>query len=236
MDIGTVIQGRAAKFEGVAELAPCMTVVSRALGVHDGIRERHAAVSQDAKLTTLGRQADLRQFIGDKLSAEIYRSERSVEFLGARLAAWRTRLGPQPVDKTNVAAAVLRSDARAMLREKGVSKSAALLLAEDADPVLIEAALEGPPALSGLTSQIHGQVLGAYIEKHHGPELRRIERAEAALEVADVATQVAATTARAAADFPDDRVFADFVSDSVGEPRRKGIVIGIGQEWPNAFA
>jgi hypothetical protein len=49
----------------------------------------------------------------------------------------------------------------------------------------------------------------------HGHFLAQIERAEEAIELVDVAARVAFNTARDAAEFPSDAVFASFVETSV---------------------
>ncbi len=235
MDIADVIRGRASKFEGIANLEPFIRTMNRALTVHEAVHAQHATVAKDGKLTALGRQAEMRRHVAEKAAPHLYQSQKSVALLSAKVAAWRSRLQPPAPDKADASRAVLRADARVMLRGMSVSARAALLLADDADPLLIEAALEAPAALSGLTNPIREQLLESYLEKNHGPELRKIEEADAALELATVAVQVSTTTLRAACEFHNDMMFAEFIETALGKEKAANIVLGVGQEFGGAL-
>jgi len=103
------------------------------------------------------------------------------------------------------------------------------------DPLMRDAALEAPNVMSGITDQIRAHVVDDYMEKTHGDELRGIEQAEEALELADVAVQVATGTVRAAGEFLNQTQFADFIASTLGDQRRANIEAGISQELAGAL-
>jgi hypothetical protein len=91
-----------------------------------------------------------------------------------------------------------------------------LLLAPDADLSLLEAALETFDTMSGIDPQVRELITTNIIERRHPGALAAIERAEEAIELVDVAARVAFSTARDAAEFPNDSTFSKFVETSVG--------------------
>ena len=81
------------------------------------------------------------------------------------------------------------------LRGLNLSERMGLLL-QDPDETLLAAALEGPPALSGLTAEMRADVEQAYVRKHHAPKLRAMEDAQEALDVVGAAAEIAVMEVR----------------------------------------
>jgi hypothetical protein len=136
-----------------------------------------------------------------------------------------TRLGARKAHLASMAAALQDAlehafgfmEMRQMLRAiKNPGERLKLLLADDADPSMMEAALEAPNAMSGIDDQMRQLITTSVIERLHPGALAQIERAEEAIELVDVAARVAFNTARDAAEFPNDPTFASFVETSVG--------------------
>lgn len=236
MSIADTIRARASKFEGDANFAPMMITVSRALAVHAGAVAARDAVTRDDNLTPIGRAAEMRRHVAEKVAPYLLQCQKSVELIAAKLTASRAKLGPPPPDKTNAAAAVVRMEIRNMLRAlPSPSARAAMLLASEADPRMIEAAIEGFPALSGISDQIRAEIIKGYIEKHHEADLSRLEQAEEALELARAATDVAAATLCIAGEFATEAALSEFVAKAVGKDKATNIALGVDQEFATAL-
>lgn len=211
----TVLE-RAGFMSEVPALQPALAAITRALDVHTKMRTKAADVAKDTHRTPLGKQDVLRKFVGEN-AHEVLRIRKTVDVMRTKLTERRAKLMPAKADPSNVASAVMRMEMRQMLRGiKNPGERLRLLLDNDADTSMLEAALEAPNAMSGITDQMRELITTSVIERNHPGALAQIEKAEEAIELVDVAARVAFNTARDAAEFPNDAVFSKFVETSVG--------------------
>jgi hypothetical protein len=88
-----------------------------------------------------------------------------------------------------------------MLRGLDLTKRLSML-PQNPDPLLVAAALEGPPELSGLTPEMRGDIEHAYVKAHHAPKLRTLDELQEALDVVGAAAEIAAMNIRNSVDLP----------------------------------
>src|SRR4051794_3550073 len=125
------------KYDDIPWLAPVKAQMDRAFAAEDEFRAHHDKVAKNQHLSPIGRQDAMKTFVGEK-AHELHRARKAVDVARAKLADRRAKLLPPPPDKTDVAAAVLRSEMRQMLKGvKNAGERMRMLLAPDADPTLL---------------------------------------------------------------------------------------------------
>jgi hypothetical protein len=194
---------------------PAKIELSRILDTHDQVRAEHARIAADPNLSALGKQDATRKYLATTASKHLVRAQRSVETMRGKIAERRANLRPPVPDKTDASAAILRSEMRSQLRGMKQGERMQLLLAPDADPALIAAALEAPNFSSGITDQTRTLLTNSVIEKRYPGASAALESAEDAVEILTAAVQVTERTVYAAGDFPSGKVFSDFIAQAV---------------------
>lgn len=211
----TILQ-RAARFSTDPVLQPAFDAISRALDTHTKIRAKALDVSKDTHRTALGKRDVMQKYVGEN-AHELVRARKAGDTLRAKIAERRAKLLPAAPDPSNVASAMLRSEIRQMLRGmKNHGDRLKALLATDADTTFLEAVLEAPNAMSGITDDQRELIQTSAMERLHPGALAAIEAAEEAIELVDVAARVVFETARDAGEFPTNSVFSTFVETTVG--------------------
>lgn len=185
----------------------------------DEFRAESEKIAKNDKLSPLGKREKVQEFVG-KEAHRVMRARRTLEKIETKFEAKRSALQPKAPDPTNLAAAVARSDLRSMLRGLPIGKRMELLLAPDADPVLLQAALELPGYASGMNDDTRKLVLERVIEREQPGALATIAREQEAIQVLRAATQVVTDTMRSVGEFPNDRVMNQFLQDAVGDTSR----------------
>ncbi|MBN8963030.1 MAG: hypothetical protein J0H71_18000 [Rhizobiales bacterium] len=197
------------------ELAPVKSALERVVKFHRTVREKHAEIANNPNLSSLGRKDAMRAFVADH-AHEFVRVRKAVESVQEKIAAQRAKLVPPAPDTADVAAAVLRSEMRTMLRAMKPAERAKFLLASDADPTMLAAVLEAPNVASGIEVDTRQRVFDRVVEATHPGEAARLDTAERAAELLRAAARVTFDTGSAAADFPDTATFSKAVDDAVG--------------------
>lgn len=215
----STLSDRMARYDAVPGLAPVRAAFHRALDTHKTFRAKAAEIAKDDKRTALGKREKAQAYIGTE-AHRVLRTHKTVEKIKGKFADREKALQPKAPDPANVAAAVARSDLRNMLRGMPIGQKMALLLAPDADPMLLSAALELPNYASGINDQTRQLITAAVIERENPGALAALERDREALELLEVATRVLDNTARDVAGFPNDAVLSDFLAKSVGDTAR----------------
>jgi hypothetical protein len=150
---------------------------------------KRAELAKRGTLSAKGIAEEVQAFADKGITPELKKFREQVKADRANLEQRRLKLGTPTIDKSDVAAAVLRSEHRSYLRSLGMGERARLLL-EAVDPVMLTAALEAP-ALSGLDEQLLGKVRQAHIERTAPDELKAIAEAEEAFTLVDTAIALA---------------------------------------------
>lgn len=208
-----------APFDGVPRLAPVKAALDRILDAHDSMREKHAAIGKDSKLSAEGRKDAVRKHLAEATGRDLYRAGKAVEAMRAKLDKERAALVTLAPDKDGGA---MREEMRTVLRGLDIGRRAAMLMAPNADANLLRAAIEAPDFLSGIDANIRAAVADRIVEMAHPGALAELERDAAAVEVLEAACRVTANAARTAGEFPTDGLFAEFLNEAVA-PRTAAI-------------
>jgi hypothetical protein len=150
-----------------------------ALDAIDQIAEMRATIDADKMSSQLGKTQQLRDF-APTLAPAVAKARGAIA--GAKEAIERQREGlmPRVKDRNDVASAMLRSDFRRFNQGRPVAD---IIRTVESDPTAMEALFEGPPELNGLTSEIRGQILKAYLERHAGELLAAISDQTSAVDL-----------------------------------------------------
>jgi hypothetical protein len=214
--IEQTLSDRMSRYDNVPGLAPVRRAFNQALDVHQTFRTKAAEVAKDTHKTAIGKQDALRKYIGAE-AHRVVRARKTLEKAQSKLAEKRKALQPKAPDKTDVAAAVARSDLRGMLRGMPIGKRMGLLLADNADPMLLAAALELPNYASDINDETRRLVTERVIEREQPGALAKIEIESEALAMLAVANRVLENTARDVAEFPNNQILNDFLEKAVGD-------------------
>lgn len=200
-----------------AKFQPIKTAMEAALDARDAVRAEHAKIAADTRLTGEGRRDATRAFVADKPALAVRLARASAERVRGKLKAAREKLAPPKPDKTDLAAAVMRSELRGMLRAMTASARIAAVLSPNADDMLLQSVLDAPNVATGIDQETRERVYAAAVERAHPGELAKIQEVEDALELLDAAVGVAVEDMRSAAGFPDKRALAEFLDASTKE-------------------
>lgn len=177
------------EYDNLGISAAAKRAMERSLDVRDAIESKRAKIAADKDLSEAGRTKALHRFVTEQAPA-IAKGDRELALAQRKLRDHKLSLTPRVTNKTDVVAAMLRQETRAMLR--GMDRSAALQLLFDAvrsgrDLVMIEAVFDAPPALSGLDAAGAETVLNFLLDNHAAQELKAIADQSEALELVQAA-------------------------------------------------
>lgn len=136
-------------------------------------------IAKPGRLSPAGVGEELRAWLAGGLVGEVKRARKTAEDGLAMLAEQRAKLATPTFDASDTIGAAHRKEAREYLRSLDRAERLKIL-SEDADPLLVAAALE-IPALSGLDKPMIEALQRVYVEKTHGETLAQIEEREEAL-------------------------------------------------------
>ena len=162
-------------------------------------------ITGDEKLSPVGRTDAIRK-AAKEAAARLRAAEASAADELADLRADHAELAQVPVDKADLARAVLRMEIRQWLRAMPAGERVVILMGENADIAILDAALSGPPALAGLTPETVDTVRARYIELAHPNEAGNLAGGLEASEFAKSAIDIAKNDLRRAVSFgrPDE--------------------------------
>ncbi|WP_426615244.1 hypothetical protein [Bradyrhizobium sp. McL0616] len=211
------------RFADVASLKHVQSAFKVTLDAHKTLKKEAAEmvkkVAADNRLTPVGRREKMQEYVG-KESHRVLRAQRTLAKIREQHEAQRVAIQPRAADRTDLVGAVARSDLRSMLRGMPIGKSMQLLLAPDADPILLAAVLELPNYASGINDETRRAVTERVIEREHPGALAALERDAEAVELLGVVTRVLEDTARDIGEFPNAKLLQAFVEQSVGDTSR----------------
>lgn len=205
------------KWSAEGRLAPAKATLNRALGLPATVQAERAKAATDPNLTAAGQAEATRKFLAGDTAANLLHAKRSAEAMRKQINAWWASLQPPAPDKSDMAAAVLRSEMRAMLREMPNGSRIKMLLSDDVDPRILQAVLEAPDAMSAITGDLREKIVARSIERDHPDDVRAIKEAEDALQLVDVSVRVAFEAVRSAGDFKSDEELDSFLTESLGQ-------------------
>jgi hypothetical protein len=175
---------------------PLLADLKAVLETAESFSSKATIIRIDNHLSVEGRAARTAKLVKSTLR-DLHDLAAPVDSKRAELATLVARIKPTSFEPTDVAAALLRSEARAAVRNMSLSERAAVLTGEKADPMFIDSVLEAPAILSGLDPHLYGQVMEGRLETLFASEAAEadvlsteIAEADAILELAkqDVAS------------------------------------------------
>jgi hypothetical protein len=198
--------------DGVPALEPAKIALVRTFAFQDEVRAERVKVEGNKNLSPIGRRDAMQKFVAEK-AHELHRARKTVDTMRAKLDERRAKLAPTAPDVTGT---IKRGEMRTMLRGMNIGQRMKLLTSLNPDPTWIQAVLEMPNEMSGIDPQTRELVMSAVVERAHPGALARIEQAEEAIVVVNAAVEVTFNTVRDAAEFPNNAVLSDFVTQSIG--------------------
>lgn len=214
---------RMKRFDHIGSLKHVRSAFDAAINTHLTVRssaqEVAAKLAKDNRLTPIGRKDKMHEHVS-KDAHKVMRVQKTLQKIREQHAQERASVQPKAPDRTDVAAAVARSDLRSMLRAMQMAKATQLLIGPQADAILQAAVLELPNYASGINDEIRRIVTEQVIEREHPGALAELEQKAEAIELLGVAVHVLEKTFREVAEFPNEKFLNDFIEKSVGDTSR----------------
>lgn len=210
----SIMRERFGRFDNVKEIEFVRRAFESTLTAREQFLAKASEIEKDANLSPIGRQERMRDFVSQNAHA-IRRAKLSLTKAVERHAAERARLVPKPDPST----ADLRRELRQVLREQTQGARVKVLLSDDSDPLIWEAAIEGLNLTSGIDDATREMVLGRLIERRSPGALAAWEVRGDAIAHLNAATRMLETTAQKIADVPP-HAFDAFVEKAVGNEAR----------------
>jgi hypothetical protein len=199
----------------VPALDAAKIALTRTFTLADELRAHQAKVAADPNLSPMGRLDSIHKVFAEKTAPELHRARKTVETMRVNVAKRRERLVPPAADKTDPAAISMRAEARAVVRAMNPGQRAKMLMARDADPMLLAAVLEAPSWMTGVQDDVRTYITNAVIEKAHPGALAVIDSANDAIDSLEGAIQYATQDICAIAEFPSWNVLDIFIQRSL---------------------
>ncbi|WP_281803501.1 hypothetical protein [Methylocystis echinoides] len=165
-----------------ADIEAAALIVSR-------LEEKAKAVRADAHLSEAGRWDALRKELAGGARSHLAQLQKNNLAALASIAAQKKALLPAVKDRTDTIGEMRRAELRAFLR--GLPQGERTKMALSGDPAMIEALVDQPAVLSGLSEELRAQAVDVYVAKTHGETAARIEADQEALENVRVALHLA---------------------------------------------
>ncbi len=119
----------------------------------DASRERSKALSRDPNFTDAGRRSQMADWYKGAGRGALAGTHKALQAAEEAIAARRGNMAAIAIDKTDVAAAMLRSELRTWLRSMQPADRIARLTMGDLPAEAVAAILEAPAELSGVTAK-----------------------------------------------------------------------------------
>lgn len=177
-----------------------------------GLKEAGAQFRASGRLTEVG----IREAIKDKAKSEtvpaLRRAQHELRRTRENITAYRNKLVAPTIDKTDVAAAMLRQEIRAQL---GAMKESdrIRLLAETKDVRILDAYQE-LPTFCRIPADIAADLAEARLEASHGKEVRQIREAQQAAEIVEAMLNDAMREVGKDLAMPSVAAFNSFVTEA----------------------
>src|SRR6266404_3984541 len=207
---------QASKYDAVSGLQPVTASIRRAMTAFDSFNAEARKIGADGNLSAAGKKQKVTKFVYDS-AHELIRVRMAAEKAKGNLAKRRAKLQPSPIDKTDAAAAAIRSELRAQLVRMSAGERKAFL--PTADPMFWHAVLEAPNALTGIDGDTRQAVQTLAVESAHPGSLAKLEHDGEAVQLLAVASRVLSELAAEVAELPNAAALDDFVNTAVPDAR-----------------
>lgn len=160
-------------------------------------------------LTQTGLARAVRDHAATATVPVLRRAAATVERARGDIEARRSALAVPSPDPSDLAGAILRADIRTVLRSMSAAEAMGHVLAPDADLATVQAALEAPAFVSGLTPALQADLRKRLVDARCGDQIDALEAEAAAVELAGSAVAMAVSDLRNATDFNGDETAFD---------------------------
>lgn len=187
MSITDELRRRIAAFDNVAKSYPVRLAAIRACAAAEELADRKRSIDADDSLSPKGKADALRKAAAERVEqAKI--DAKNVGQLIAEMRDARQKLGACDIDKSDFAAAMLRTQVRAWLMEQGPGVAMSHLAA--GDQTILEAVAEAPLGMLGLNRAEVETVMMRLAEVRNPAQVREIEQLTEAANVAQAAVTI----------------------------------------------
>ena len=168
------------------------SVYMSALNSVDAAEARKASALSSGKYTAEGAKSDVLAFAAQKLAPVLHRGRQVVESAKREVAERRAALKPAPIDKTDFAGALLRSEMRGWLASKSQKERDEFVRdnLDKLDPEMARAFTEMPAEVSGISPVQRDLLADRALEAAHPGELAEITQLERAIQLAERAVEL----------------------------------------------
>jgi hypothetical protein len=175
-------------------------------------------VAADQNLSPQGKQARMREWFETDAAPTLRAARQAAQAARTALAQTRANLSTSKIDKTDIAGAVVRGEIRSWLR--GLDPAArTALITTGGSPEILQAILEAPPVLTGLSETQFKQVENHALAGSSPEGVAKMQAIREALEAVESAERAASLTLQDAAN-----VSSDDLASAVGDPTSADIL------------
>jgi hypothetical protein len=207
---------QSAQFDGVPGLEQVMAGFNRTMGAFEKIEAEARAVLSDTNLSQTGQQNAIAAVLRTNVP-ELLRAKVAANSSAAALVKRRAALKPAPIDKANMAEAIVRSDIRKKLSDMDAGDRKVFLVG-DLDPITCAAILEAPAAISGIDSATRDIVQKKAVEHANPGALVKLQRDADAVQLLGFASRALREMAAEAAGL-DVAALDDFIDAAIPDQR-----------------
>ena len=199
----------------VSGLPTVTAAIERAMVVHDKLADEHSTLAADLQLSDLGKKSKIGKVVLANVH-EVIRIRAAAAKAKDALAKRAAALQPPPIDRTDVAGAVLRGQFRDRIAKMSPAEQRAFL--PTADPAFWSAVLEAP-ALCGTGGETLNIIHNLAIEHAHPGALARLQHDRDAVQLLDTAATVLAEYACEIADLQSVGILDEIIAVTVPDTR-----------------
>ncbi|WLA78816.1 hypothetical protein [Bradyrhizobium elkanii] len=162
----------------------------KCLEISERFAKERADIEKNNHLTPDGRKAQLLESLKTRHARDLRDARKPLEDFAKSIESMRAKVKPAEIDRGDIVGALERMEIRTFVFNSTNAEKMKLLL-EDADPVILDAVLSAPRALSGVPAEYYDRAKAAREEQLHGPVLRDIAAAQEVLSEARNAAAIA---------------------------------------------
>lgn len=165
-------------------IAPLGGAYSHLNSFADALVAKAQEIESDKRLSPVGKRDALHGFVNGLGMEALKKAAAAFQHASDEIDRIKERAKVAPVDKTDAAGAILRSETRTWLRSLDPAERTALLHAPDLEPAIALAITEAPAQLSGVLPQQKNSLIQRAMAATHPEEVKQIDEiSTAAIEL-----------------------------------------------------
>ncbi len=196
------------------ELRKYHHAMTSAIDDAENLRTERVTHEKAGKLSAAGLTEVMRDYAVKKVIPGLAENRLKLERAAVKVAEKRKALGIPKPDPKDAVGAILRSEARSLMRSMSQGQLAELLL-KNPDPISVAAAFENPMLLPNLTAELRQRVEHALVEASHPDALAAIADEKEAITLANQAVNYAIGELQRSTSFEGNQhAFNQFVEEA----------------------